>query len=800
MTNETLRGTVSRVFFANPDSPWMAGVLALDDGQEVRFNGKCVAQVGDKLELAGRWGQHPKFGRQFEAETGLVKMDESPEALAHMLSTDSRFKGLGPVRARKVVDAALALSGDGDIASALKDYAAEISSRAGCPLDVVENAGKVWNERRSYFDALALLCEQGWSNAQAQTIIHVLDENAPAIVRENPYLLIGRIPRFGFRTVDVVAQKMGIETGNPQRLVAGVAYCLDQEASGGNTWTTREGLLYAASQELRPDTLDGEDRIASAMEGLIAAGAIHIDVSPLGTEIVADARLAKVEFDVFERLLAGLGEKRDIHSFKLDGPRAQAVLLTLNEGQAKAVWGFWTHRFSVVSGGAGVGKTYTMRAVCEIAEENGLVVALCAPTGKAARKLSHATERNASTVHRLLEPKFNEETGDFRFTRGPSNPIKVAVSGSTGETLLLQQARLDGGIMPGWNVRDVDLVVVDEVSMVDVRLMRSLLLAMKSGTRLLLVGDHHQIPSVSPGAILRDLLAAQGKYDGAVHILTEIVRQAGDLARNTTALLGGVVVASNSAVWGIEHTEKGHEDSAAAHVAMLVEAVVTDPNILEPFGRPLDLAWDVQVLAPQKKGELGTYALNVHLQKLHQRLRGNAPPEPTKKDERPKPMIGDRVIWTRNDYTLDLYNGTQALVMGFKKGGAMEIHTEDGRDVTVPPEKRIRVEVAYAMTIHKSQGSEWPFVVLIGSSSHWHMHDRNLFYTGASRAAESLTIVGDRGGIKHFVSEKKSAARQTFGALIVHGWQPNQSPLPLIVRDEDSTKSWSLVQPPDSTR
>lgn len=744
MTTETFRGVVRRVFFANPDSPAMAGVLALEDGGELRFAGKVFAEQGDRLEVTGGWSEHPKFGKQFDVATGVVRMDESPDALVHLLATHADFKGLGPKRARKVVDAALEVTEDGEVASALRDFPEEIARRSKVPLSTVKAAGEKWEGRREYFEALSRLGEQGWSNAQATRIVNELGENAAVMIRADPYMLIGRLSRFGFRTVDAVARHMGLSVNDPLRLGAGVAYCLDRIAENGNTWTSREGLLDEAVEELRPDTLDGEDLIRDAIAKLIGEGLIMVDHTPGGVEIVADARLAAIEIEVFRRLLEGLAEEAD--PLELDGPRATEVVPTLNAGQHAALEGFMHRRVAVISGGAGVGKTYTMRAVCELAEENGLRVALCAPTGKAARKLSHATNRPARTIHRQLAPKFDDDTGEFSFTRNAENRLSE------------------------------DLVIVDEVSMVDVRLMRSLLAALKDGCRLLLVGDHHQIPSVGPGAILRDLLAARDRYPEAVHVLVDIVRQAGPLARNTCAILDGVVVAQECPAWGIIRTERGHETASAAMAANVIEVVVTAPEAFEPFGRALDLAWDVQVLAPMRKGPLGTYALNVHLQQLRQRLLGNPPPKKTEEGKAPTPMIGDRVIWTKNDYELDLFNGTQAIVTGMPKGGALHLFTEDGREVEIPPGKKNSAEVAYAMTIHKSQGSEWPFVILVASSAHWIMHDRNLLYTGASRASEALTILGDMTGLRHFAQEQRSAARQTLGAFAVGGWLPTSSP------------------------
>jgi len=383
-----------------------------------------------------------------------------------------------------------------------------------------------------------------------------------------------------------------------------------------------------------------------------------------------------------------------------------------------------------------------MSAICEVAEENGRKVALCAPTGKAAKKLSNATGREASTIHRLLEPIFDEETGGFRFRRHRGNPIEA------------------------------ELIVVDEVSMVDVHLMRSLLDAIDDGSRVLMVGDHHQIPSVGAGAILRDILSAANRFPGAIHVLTQVVRQAGQLARNTTAILDGVVATAQSPAWGLQTVTRGNERGAAGLVAGFVEALLTHPSP-EPFGRPLDPAWDIQVLAPMRKGPLGTYALNRELQALRQRMLGNPPPEPSKRDDLPpKPLQGDRVIWTRNDYELRLFNGTQAVVKAVKKGGVLDIITEDGREITISSSQRQNLQVAYAITIHKAQGSEWPCVILAISSTHYIMRDRNLLYTGASRAATSLTIFGDLPGINAFAKSKQSLGRQTFGAFFVQGWEP----------------------------
>lgn len=750
-----MRGVVRRLFFCYPESPAMAGVMDVD-GDSVRFRAKAAADVGDTVEMSGAWDTHPKFGRQFVAETCVVKFDESPEALAHLLATDKRFRGLGPARARKLVDVALTMaSSDGSLGAALCEYATEIAGRTGIDLEIIKNAGEVWNSKKDYFDALAQLVEQGWSNAQANAILNKFGNTAPAIVRNNPYGLIRALPRFGFRTVDTIARRLGVPSDDPFRIMAGIAYCLDEIGrDGGHTWTVRSALCGRALEELKPDTLNGEELVAEMIQRLIDEGMIHVDFAPDGSEIVSNASMFEVESRVFDFLIAGLRDDA-LGCKPVDvWHNATGTVDALNDGQRAALFGFVDHRVSLITGGAGVGKTFTMQAVCETAEASGLKIALCAPTGKAARKLERATQRKALTIHRLLDPKFNDHTKSFSFTRNQSNPIEA------------------------------DLVVVDEFSMCDVRLAAALIDALPSRARLLLVGDHNQIPSVSPGAILRDILAGRDSFPGAVHVLSEVVRQAGVLARNTVAVLDGVVSPKNEETWKIQTVERGHEEGAPGIVAMLVEEMITSPTPVAPFDQPLDFAFDIQVLAPMRKGPMGTYAMNWHLQRLRQRLLGNPPPPPEQPNKPPQPLPGDRVIWTENDYELDLLNGTQAIVVQVHKGGALDLFVEDGREITIPAAKRNRVEVAWAMTIHKSQGSEFPMVILVVSSSHTRMADRNLLYTGISRAAQSVVIFGDWNGIRRFASQRTSTARQTHGRFYVSGWRPTNPVRGLVGLDD----------------
>lgn len=747
----SLSGKVSRVFRCYPDSPWSAGKIMLDAESskvagrtEFSFAGKLAAREGDLVTLHGPIVDS-KYGRQIDVQDAEVRMDQSPDAIVSMLASHKAFKGIGRSRAQAIVEAAAGLGSDGEILTALTDNPETIAALAGVSEQIVKAAAEVYGERSAFFDAVAAVTAQGWTNAQAQSIVDRFGTMAARLVAENPYQLIGKVARFGFKTVDAVALKMGISPTHPLRIRAGVAYSIDAIAQNGDTYTERPELVSRAFEELRPDSLTAEDEITSAIEIMIADGELHSDVSPVGNEIIASRRVFEGEQYVFRALIGGMLSKCD--PLPINGERASEIVASLNEGQRYALASFSDRLYSVVSGGAGVGKTYLVRSFVAVAKDSGLRVALCAPTGKASRRLERATHERATTIHKLLAPAMDPGSGEFRFTHDETNTLPF------------------------------DLVVVDEVSMVDVSIMRSLLRALKPTTRLLLVGDHHQIPSVGAGAILRDLLSAtQPGVSDSVSILTDVVRQAGELARNTSAILDGHVGRANDeGTWVIQHTTKGDEESSAAHVSRVVEWYATTPGLPQcelAEGQTLDIDWDVQVLAPMRKGPLGVYALNAQIQRLRQRMHGFAEPDPIGPDERPKPLVGDKVIWTKNDSELDLQNGTQAILAKIEKGGSVVLLVEDGREVKVPAAKRKHLEVAWAITIHKSQGSEWPVVVLIASSTHYRMLDRNLFYTGASRAAQVLAIVGDQPGIHRFATNQQSARRKTFGSLFVHGWEP----------------------------
>jgi exodeoxyribonuclease V alpha subunit len=739
--SDTIKGTVRRIFFpraGEPHSGWMAGKVEVDGEGLVSFAGNVHAGIGDVVELVGSW-ETGKYGRQFKADSGSVSMDESTEGLEELLAKGSEFKGVGPARARKIVRAVLEVANGASMSETLIEHPAAIAERADVPLAIVEAAAKAWEEKRELFEVLEVLVGMGWTRSQASNIHAELGAAGVVQSRENPYALIGRVPRLGFRTVDSVALANGIGKNSPERIRAGIAFCLDEISSQGHTYTDRAALVDEIRHQLQPDSLRFDELLEVELAGLVEEGIVHSGATPLGAPLIALDAWRSRELHAFAFLLEGM--TTELEPLSLEGVEA---VESLNREQRAAVEGFSRRRVSVITGGAGVGKTYTMRSIVDVAEANGLKVALGAPTGKASKRLSQATERQALTIHKLLEPVMVKRTGKFKFTRHAGNPLEV------------------------------DLVVIDEASMIDVKLMSQLVAAIQDGARLLLVGDHNQIPSVGPGAILRDLLAAERAFPDSIHVLRTVVRQAGVLARNTNAVLAGTVPGDPSAPWRVVEYAKEQVEGGPDLIARMVDKFTHTTH--DFFGRQLDPLWDVQVLAPQHKGPIGVHAINAELQRWRARMLGNDAPPVAEPDKPVRPMVGDRVLFTRNNYELDLMNGTQAVVLVEKvKGGGMVIVTDDGREVEIPSDQRQYVVTAWAMSFHKAQGSEWPAVIVVASSSHWHMHDRNLLYTGTSRASEAVRIVGDRAGMRHFAEYQRSEKRQTFGAFLTRGHAPQGS-------------------------
>jgi len=714
---ESIRGTVDAVFYSGPT--FSAGRLVTPDGKEVKFAGKVYVREHDAVRLEGRWVTHPKYGRQFEAEFLGHDLELDPEGLARFLANHPDIKGIGPAKAKLIADR----FGRG-FDAAIRNEPESVAAVAKAPIETIGELRRIWIANRDFNHAMSHLAGYGLTHHQVTTLVGKFGSQVVATLERDPYVLMREIPGFGFKRVDKIARKMGAPKDLPSRIRAGIQYCVLSALDDGDCWVEYEDLLDRANTLLVMDTLDSREVIERHLEVLIAEGVLVSQA--LERLIVADPEIHRMETE----LAAIFRESRR------RGPHAVAELDALLDAeggeltpeQREAVRNALTFSISLMTGGAGSGKTYAVSTIVSMAERLERKVVLAAPTGKAAKRLEEVVGHEASTIHRLLG--FNSHS----YARDAMNPIEA------------------------------DILVVDEVSMVDVALAWRLFQAVDlTRTAVVLVGDHNQLPPVGPGNLLRDLVKSRMI---PTTILTRIIRQAGVLKENSTAILSGEVRPTTELQsgarrpWYVIDRFSDRED-VRRMLLLLFEEVLQ-----ERLG--YDLLRDVQVLTPTHKGPLGTVELNLALQRLLQKkLRGFDVPDGAP-GHRPVFYPGDKVIQTRNDYELGVMNGAVGYVVEATAKGALKVEI-DGAVVEIEPgsDAASRLQLAYACSVHKVQGSEFPCTVVIAHKSHSFMHHRNLLYTAVTRAKESVILLGDRWGIENCAAKRQVDRRNTFLSFLL---------------------------------
>lgn len=745
-----LTGEVTRTF--KEDVDFSAGALfERATGRTHRFAGRCFVKVGDNVTLDGDWFDDPKFGRQFKVDGYKYVTELDEHGLASFLEKSDAFRGIGRSRARKIAQRYGA-----KFEEALEDPA-RMAEECGIPIEVAENLAKEWILRRDANVAMADLARYGITPGRAKALVEQHGNEVVGIVRANPYWLIGRVFGFGFKRVDEIARAVGIPKDHPERLRHAVLHTLETFEDDGNTWTDAKEVYTTASGLLELDGPDDWRKVVARINEMANEGAEILAVERPQPDATPDAekRFAlylRATYDderlVWDRLYdAARNPARDL------GWTPEAVREfepSLNDEQVAAVVLALKSRVSVITGGAGVGKTFTMRTIARAAVQSGLTVGLCAPTGKAAKRVAQVVDMTAQTMHRYLQ----------------GTPQEV-----------------DGKLVFQFSGQVVDqFVMIDEASMCDVHILARFLERVDPElTQVVLVGDHHQLPSVGPGAILRDAIASKSV---PVALLEKVVRQAGVLKRNTSAILDGVVVRDPPPArpapgerrvidpWYVLGAYKDAHELRRAIESLFASRLEAYDIEMHGERRPIDPVEDVQLLTPQHKGPVGTVALNAALQRIFQRKRGVEPPPRDESDPRKamveaRPMLGDKIVWTKNDYELGVMNGTMGRVIGEdKKEGTLTILFDDNEvPVDVEKEKTKLAKLAYAMTVHKSQGSEFPVVVAVCHMSHKFMQHRGLIYTAVSRSRASCMIVGDAWGITYAAKTVKSNLRRTLPTL-----------------------------------
>ncbi|MBM3320040.1 MAG: ATP-dependent RecD-like DNA helicase [Candidatus Eisenbacteria bacterium] len=710
-----IEGTLERIVFQNPENAWTVGRVQDEaDGRLVSVVGRLPGvSVGESLRLKGKWVFNPRFGEQFEIETFEVRPPATAGGIERYLSS-GLVKGIGPEMAKRIVErfGAEALG----VIDEEPERLLEVDGIGSKRLAMIREG---WGEQKSVREALVFLHQLPIGPALAARIYETYREHTVRRVRSDPYALADEVWGVGFQTADRIAEALGIDKNSPRRAEAGVLYTLGQLSQAGHVCYPREELARAAAGFLGQE----EEVAEAAIQRLLEAGSVVSEEIDDGPSLVYRTEMLDAEEGVAAaiRALLSVPAVRRIDSRAALAWLEKAFDFPLGEEQKVAVEAGVEERVVVVTGGPGTGKTTLVRSLLSILERAGEEVSLAAPTGRAAKKLEEATARPARTIHRLLE--FDPRTG--LFGRNEENSLTSSTA------------------------------IIDEVSMVDILLMRHLLAALAPGSRLVLVGDVDQLPSVGPGNVLRDLIDS-----GRVRTvrLTEIYRQAREsrIVVNAHRVNEGrmPLFEEDASDFRLVEIESG-KDALAWIKRFLAE------EIRERHG--LDPVRDVQVIAPMHKGIAGVTNLNRELQALL-----NPRGEEIRRDERILRM-GDKVIQLRNNYELDVFNGDVGRITAIdSEEEELEVFFGNRR-VRYPFNHLDELTLAYAVSVHKSQGSEYRAVVAPLLGEHFPMLQRNLLYTAITRGRELVVLLGSQRTIGAAVRNNRIRHRYSFLAHRLRG-------------------------------
>ena len=699
----SIEGEVTRIVFSSEDSGW-AVLRVLCDGEQLTAVGTLYGvKEGEMLRLTGRWIVHPKFGKQLQVESYLPMEPSTLDGVRRYLGS-GLVPGIGEAFAGRLV----AHFGDSTL-EVIENRPDRLTEVPGIGPKRVARIRRAWSDHHEARDVMVFLQSHGVTPAYAMRIHKRYGSKAMAVIRENPYRLASDVVGIGFRRADEIARSFGIESDHPLRARAGLLHTLRSEADEGHTCAIRAKLVERASASL---TIPAP-MLETACDELLAGAKLAADGERVALAALDQAEQACV--DSLVRLIrAPAARLRALQPGEIERAERECGI-HLEDRQRRAVERMLTAPLAILTGGPGTGKTTCLRALLTALARRRERVLLAAPTGRAARRMSEATGEAASTLHRLLA--FSPRDGAFY--RNAEQPLRA------------------------------DVIVVDEVSMVDVLLLRALLEAIREPTRLLLVGDADQLPSVGPGQVLADLLQS-GRVE-SLH-LRHVFRQeeASGIVRAAHQVLAGAWPTSG---------ESGDDDffffrrEDPRETARTVRELVSR-RIPDGFG--LDPMKDVQVLTPMHRGECGAQALNVALQ---QTLNPSTGVELTRGSRVYRP--GDRVMQIRNDYDREVFNGELGVVTTVDdEEGELAIEM-DGRHLTYSREELDALVPAYAVSIHKSQGSEYPAVVIPVCGEHWVMLRRNLLYTGITRGERFVALVGSNRALGRCLSNRDVMKRRS---------------------------------------
>jgi exodeoxyribonuclease V alpha subunit len=712
---EILEGTIERIVFSGGGGEFTVARLAREGAVEpVTVVGSLLGlPQGARLRLRGSYENNPRFGRQFRVQSYTELSPETLVGIRRYLGA-GLVKGIGPQFASRIVERFGIRTLE--ILDAQPERIREVPGIGPSRAQAIQEA---WTAQRRLREVMVFLQGYGVSPAFAARIYKRYGAAAVARVRENPFRLAFDVWGIGFLSADRLATALGIARDSDARVQAGVRHVLDQAGGLGHVYLPRSRLVEEAAK-----LLEVEPRLVeAAVDRLGRAGDVAIESTPEGAAVF-EVGLFRAE------VAASAGLLRLLHSrgnpLRVDAERAIAryqaeARIVLAPQQAEAVRRALHDPLLVITGGPGVGKTTIVRGIVNTLVRQGLTVALAAPTGRAAKRLQEATGQPAATLHRLLEWR----PADGVFGRNSSRPLPA------------------------------DLLVVDEASMIDIRLMADLLAALADGTRLVLVGDVDQLPSVGPGMVLRDVIASARVPTVR---LTEIFRQAAAslIVTNAHRIHDGVEPELGAPpAQGVDKRDFFFiEDDDPAHAAETIRDLVAT-RLPRRYGFS---PRDIQVLTPMHRGELGATTLNQLLQDAI------TPGQAELRSGGRVFRVGDRVMQIRNNYDRDVFNGDVGEVLRVaggsgEAGESQAVVSFDEREVSYAADDLDELTLAYAATVHKSQGSEYPAVILPVHTQHYVMLQRSLLYTAVTRGKQLVVLIGSRKALRIAVGNAEVAAR-----------------------------------------
>ena len=729
---DNITGYVDHIVYQNSDNGYTVMTLVAE-GEEVTCVGMCKGLgQGENISAEGEYIEHPVYGRQFKIQTYETVAPTDRAGMERYLGSGA-IRGVGEALAARIVKK----FGD-DTFRIIEEEPERLAEVKGISERKAQEIAVQMEEKKDLREALVYLQQYGISNTLAVKIYNTYGMEMYSVMRENPYRLAEDVSGVGFRIADEIAGRIGIHTDSDYRIRSGILYTLLQAVGEGHCFLPLELLLHRAAEllgvseeNIRPqvDNLIMDRKLVAKGDAVFAAAYYYAELNC--ANMLRNLNIPMLEA---ENLPA-----QDMAIRKRLERMAENLSMELDELQLKAVEESIKNGLFILSGGPGTGKTTTINMIIRYFEAEGMDIFLAAPTGRAAKRMTEATGFEAKTIHRLLELNSalsDDDTRRANFERNQENPLEA------------------------------DVVIIDEMSMVDIQLFQALLKAILPGTRLILVGDVDQLPSVGPGQVLRDLMNSEAF---PMVTLEKIFRQAGesDIVVNAHRINKGEQIALDNKSRDFFLLERNDVNVIYKHMIQLIREMLPKYVNATPF--------DIQVLTPMRKGSLGCETLNGILQRYLN------PADPHKKEHSYGNTVfreGDKVMQIKNNYQLEweivgrynipidkgmgVFNGDMGRVLEINETmSTLLVEFDDGRRVNYPFSGLEELELSYAITIHKSQGSEYPAVILPLLGGPRMLFNRNLLYTGITRARNCVTILGSSETVRNMIDNVSENRRYT---------------------------------------